>query len=113
MEIPASGHAYTVKSLKRIGRVKTLHDIYGKRFWLISAYMSRAERIRGIKKRLGNLAEDLIDRDRHEEGGTGHSTRETFPRGDVFVDASDPTSAQGQIDRFVDLSVSQMWVLSA
>ena len=103
VEIPATGHAYLLKSLKRIGEVRALRDIYGRRLWLISVYMSKTGRITELEKRLGDRAGDLIDRDYHEEGGTGHSVREAFPGGDVFVDASDPASARVQIDRFMDL----------
>ena len=103
VEMPATGHAYLLKSLKRIGEVRALRDIYGRRLWLISVYASKATRITGLEKRLGDRAGDLIDRDYHEEGGTGHSVREAFPGGDVFVDASDPAATQVQIDRFVDL----------
>ena len=102
--IPHVSHAYILKSLKHEDEVRAMRRIYGKSFWLISAYVSKKNRLNALRKTIGDNAEKLVDRDYHDDAAeSGQAVRETFPHGDVFVDASNPDHAREQIDRFVEL----------
>ena len=102
--IPHVGHAYVLKSLKHADEIRDMRKIYGKSFWLISAYVSKKNRLDLLRKTMGSQAEKLVDRDYHDDAAErGQAVREIFPQGDVFVDASNPNRARRQIDRFVEL----------
>ena len=103
-DTPNFNHTYVLKSLKHTDEVKVMRNIYGRNFWLISAYVSRENRLETLRKIMGDDAERLVDRDYHDDATErGQAVRETFPQGDVFVDASNIDCARKQIDRFVEL----------
>ena len=111
IEKPFHDHAYILKSLKHVDESEILRKIYGNSFWLISTFVSREKRIELLSKKLGQpadayreYAEKLINRDYHdEEKKLGQDMRETFPDGDVFIDASHPAILKEQINRFIEL----------
>ncbi len=103
-KMPHSSHAYVLKSLKHTDEIRIMRKIYGRSFWLISAYVSKENRLETLRKTMGDNAEKLVDRDYHDDAAErGQAVRETFPQGDVFVDASSPDRVREQIDRFVEL----------
>ena len=102
--VPFPNHAYVLKSLKHIEEVEELRKIYGRNFWLISAFLSKKRRTELLEERLGSDANRLINRDYHDDmEKLGQGVRDTFPEGDVFVDASDPKIVEKQINRFIEL----------
>lgn len=98
-----SSHAYVIRSLKHVNEVQRLRSVYGKRFWLVSAYLPEKTRIESLEKKGVSNAKKLVDRDHYAEKNLGQKVRETFPKGDVFVDASTPEKIQKEIDRFIEL----------
>lgn len=111
IEKPITNHAYILKSLKHKDEATKLRKVYGNSFWLLSVFSSREIRIDSLAKQLGNPpekyrsdAEKLVNRDYHDdEKKLGQDVRETFPEGDVFIDASHPKILEEQINRFVEL----------
>ena len=96
-----------------------MRKMYGRAFFLISAYSARETRVATLSRRIGtsrgesdlskhrHLAEELNardeqDRDSFEQRDWGQNVRGTFPDGDLFVDADDPTQLRQTIRRFVE-----------
>lgn len=100
---PFANHAYIIRSLKHVDEVKQLRNTYGESFWLVSVYLSRKTRIDILRKKGVSDAKKLMDRDYYAEKNLGQEVRETFPAGDIFVNASDPEIIQNQIDRFTEM----------
>ena len=101
---PFHDHAYVLKSLKHISEVQTLREIYGKSFWLISAFVSREQRMKILSEKIGSHADKLISRDYYDSMEIlGQAVREIFPEADMFVDASDSQSIEKQFNRFIEL----------
>ena len=98
-------YCYVLKSLKHIDEVRSMRKIYGRSFLLVSVYLSREKRLDLLSKVMArDRAEELVDRDYHDDTSIhGQSVREAFPEGDVFVDSSCPDTAEGQINRFVEV----------
>jgi len=116
---PVARGAYIFNSLKHPDEVKTLRAIYGKAFFLISAYTPREARLRQLcdvisrsrkdyqAAQYAGAAKRLNERDEQEVGDEyGQSVRETFPLGDVFVDASDSEALHRQLKHFVAILFS-------
>jgi deoxycytidylate deaminase len=112
INVPYTNYAHILKSLKHTNEEKKLRKVYGKNFWLISVFSSRESRVESLASKLGSpsetyreKAEKLITRDYHdeEEIKSGQDVRETFPSGDVFIDASHPNKIDEQINRFIEL----------
>ena len=111
LETQIPNHAYILKSLKHTEEAQKLRKVYGNSFWLLSVFSSRETRIDSLAKQMGSPpekyrtdAEKLVNRDYHDdEKKLGQDVRETFPEGDVFIDASNPSILEEQINRFVEL----------
>jgi deoxycytidylate deaminase len=107
--------AYILRSLKHPHEVETLRNVYGKGFFLISAYSPRdvrvtalAERISKSQFRSGNnaraKAEAIVERDEIEENKSlGQDVKDAFPLADLFVDSRNRSSLEAQIIRFLQL----------
>lgn len=108
--------AYILRSLKHPDEVTTLRNVYGCNFHLISAYAPRTVRVENLVNRIATSnhdsqkdkyrvdAERLIQRDIDDtEKKYGQKVRDTFPKADVFIDASDPEKITESIERFVEL----------
>lgn len=113
---PKSNHAFILRSLKHSKEVETLRETYGPSFFLLSAYSPRQKRIETLTRqinashnhfRLEDYEGDairLINRDEAEAGDKfGQQVRETFWRGDAFVDVSDVAHLEGAIQRIIQL----------
>lgn len=113
----AQKHAFIIRQLKRPDEVRLLREVYGPRFFLISAFSPREVRSKALREKIrigrstrtdeteiSNLVETLLNRDYHEESGSfGQQIRETYHLADVFVDVRDRTIMQNTIMRFLDL----------
>lgn len=115
-ERPIQRHAYILRSLKHKDEVEKLRKIYGKNFWLISAYSPRDLRQKNLKKRIAKTHESedtakfskdalrLIERDEFEtDVPFGQNVRFTFPEADVFIDTTNEEELKKSISRFVEL----------
>lgn len=113
---PKNNHAFILRSLKHAKEVETLRDTYGPSFFLLSAYTPRQKRIETLTRQINashhhfQLADyeseaiRLINRDEAETGDKfGQQVRETFWRGDAFVDTSDINHLEGAIRRIIQL----------
>ncbi len=111
--------AYIFNSLKHPDEVNTLRAIYGQAFFVVSAYTPREVRLSQLCDLLSRSRKDyqtiqyedaakkLNERDEQEVGDDyGQSVRETFPLGDVFVDASDADALHRQLKRFISILFS-------
>lgn len=108
--------AYVFQSLKHFREVALFRRVYGSNFYLISAYVPREIRHNNLvseiaasnyesnKQQYSSISSKFIERDEHDsDNELGQRVRDTFPEADLFVDASDTTSARRSIDRFVEL----------
>jgi deoxycytidylate deaminase len=111
--------AYILRSLKHPDEVGTLRRLYGPGLLVVSAYCPREKRLSDLATRIARSrhafqsdqyradAEILVQRDLAERDEPfGQNVRDTFPLGDVFVDASDPGGLRGATNRFVELVFS-------
>ena len=109
------GNAYILRSLKHPDEVETLRAVYGKGFFLISAYAPRDARVAAMAEKVthsqyGNpnhareKAEAIVERDEQEENkDLGQDVKDAFPLADLFIDARDKKSFDPEIRRFVEL----------
>lgn len=114
--------AYILNSLKTPAEVKTLREIYGDGFFLISVFAPKKERHERLAERIANdkhgiehytvgeneqvdsEAEEIIEIDRHQPGmNHGQNVRDTFPKGDFFVDATNLEELKEPVTRCVEL----------
>ncbi len=114
---PLERTAFVFKSLKHPDEVFALRRIYGASFYLISVYSSRNNREKYLAKKISDsyhkshavdfesIAKDLIRRDESEKDQTkyGQNVRDTFPLGDVFIDASEEKELKTSLRRFIEL----------
>ena len=112
---PRERAAYVVRQLKRPAEVELLRAIYGEQFVLVSAYGPANERFqilsRMLRKSLNTRAKnsditlkanELMERDEDEDTDQyGQKLRETFHRGDVFIDGIDRSGTDANLTRFV------------
>ena len=108
-------NAYILRSLKHPDEVDTLRAVYGKGFFLISAYAPRDARVSAMADKVtrsqhGNpnhsreKAEAIVERDEQEENkDLGQDVKDAFPLADLFIDARDKKSFEPEIRRFVEL----------
>ncbi|MBW8827991.1 MAG: hypothetical protein JF606_00895 [Burkholderiales bacterium] len=108
-------NAYILRSLKHPDEVETLRAVYGKGFFLISAYAPREVRVSAMAEKVtrsqhGNpnhsreKAEFIVERDEQEENkDLGQDVKDAFPLADLFIDARDKKSFEPEIRRFVEL----------
>ncbi len=109
------GNAYILRSLKHPDEVETLRAVYGKGFFLISAYAPREVRVSAMAEKVtrsqhGNpnhsreKAEFIVERDEQEENkDLGQDVKDAFPLADLFIDARDKKSFEPEIRRFIEL----------
>lgn len=114
--------AYVFNSLKTPEEVETLRSIYGDGFVLVGVYAPRQDRLEelaedvaedrlerdsysvGQDEEIDALADDILEIDRHQPGEEyGQNVRDTFPKADVFLDASDSDRVEDEVERSVDL----------
>ncbi len=113
---PVPRCAYIFNSLKHPAEVETLREVYGQAFFLISAYSPREVRIKKLCELISRSHNDyrpgkyeananqLNDKDEQEVGDDfGQNVRDTFPRADIFVDASTPDTLGPQLKRVIEL----------
>lgn len=106
--------AYIIRQLKRPAEVELLRRMYGRQFILISAYGSYQQRKELIRSKIksslstfspgsdiSHLADKLIERDASENDRAGQQLRETFHRGDVFIDGISRTEISRTLNRFI------------
>lgn len=108
-------NAYILRSLKHPDEVETLRAVYGKGFFLISAYAPRDARVSAMAEKVtrsqhGNpnhsreKAEAIVERDEQEENkDLGQDVKDAFPLADLFIDARDKKSFEPEIRRFIEL----------
>ncbi len=108
--------AYIFKSLKHPEEVETLRRVYGRNFYLISAYTPRDIRVQNLVARIAASSSDsrtdkyrpdaerLVTRDEDDfEKKLGQKVRTTFPKADCFIDVRDPVQTKEAIERFIEL----------
>lgn len=107
--------AYILRSLKHPHEVETLRNVYGKGFFLISAYSPRDVRVTALAERINKSqfrsganarakAEAIVERDEVEENKSlGQDVKDAFPLADLFVDSRIRSSLEAQIIRFLQL----------
>lgn len=108
--------AYILHQLKHPDEVKSLRRIYGRAFWLISAYSSRDNRLNSIADKIGqsrfdsdkakyrSTAEELILRDEEElTTEFGQDVKDAFPLADIFVRAGSRKDIQAGVSRFIEI----------
>lgn len=92
-----------------------MRKIYGKGFYQVSAFCEKEARIKALTSKISeshfrknreefykSKAIDLVVRDEDEEDEEfGQRLRDTFPLGDVVIDATDKETATNGIDRFI------------
>lgn len=108
--------AYIFHQLKHPQEVDLLREVYGRLFFVISAYSPRGVRVSNLATRISNsygeavsnhrrgTAESLVNKDEKEEGQKlGQDVTDAFPLADFFVDASHPKYSLSSIQRFVEI----------
>lgn len=113
---PIPGQAYIFNSLKHPDEVDTLRHVYGSAFFAISVYETREKRLVSLCEKIAKSsnkydptqfesdAEDLIDRDQKDASDDlGQDVRDTFPKADLFLNASDPVELERQVRRFIQV----------
>ena len=112
----APGHAYIFRSLKNPEEAELLRRIYQPNFFLLGTYTNREQRISRLSARIAeshqsarpadfrSQAEKLNTRDQVETGRQyGQNVEATFPLADAFIDCSNESTSQEEIDRLVDM----------
>lgn len=113
---PVPGQAYVFNSLKHPAEIDTLRRVYGSAFFAISIYETKEKRLSSLcekiakssnkydPKQFGLEAEELIERDQKDASDDlGQDVRDTFPKADLFLNASDVVELEAQIRRFVQV----------
>jgi deoxycytidylate deaminase len=112
---PLERTAFVIRSLKHPDEIQTLRYVYGRAFNVISTYSPRQDRVEKLASiiadsrgepytdRFRAQAEELIQIDEQEETKLGQSVRDSFPRGDFFVDARSQEQLQASLCRYVRL----------
>lgn len=85
-------------------------------FWLVSVYSPKESREQNLARRIASSlnetdsekcspeAKKIIIRDEHDIGNDfGQNVRDTFPLGDVFINADDQPNIDKSINRFIEL----------
>lgn len=115
LEEPIPSQAYVIRQFKRPEEIALFRSVYGKQFVLISATAPEDVRLKRIEDEesrscgglisnveLNNRAFSLISQDSKESlEPHGQDVRDAFPRGDVFIDTSNPDICSYTIRRVV------------
>lgn len=110
---PRPRHAYILNSLKHPDEVKTLRDVYGSLFLLISIYSPKNARIESLAKKIASThfqgtdatpykskAEQLVLKDSKSNiEEFGQNVSDTFPLADVFIRMGSRDSMKEELDR--------------
>ena len=112
---PLGRTVYILRSLKHPDEIKTLRDVYGSAFIVVSAYIPREERVSTLAEVLASSehdsnvekyrtkAEELIEIDEQEEGQKlGQDVSDAFPLSDLFVDGRSRENLETSIRRFIE-----------
>jgi len=99
--------AYILCSIKTVDEVNALRNIYGKNFFLVSAYSHKDKRIKSLHKKLENdknniQSKQLINRDYLENSKEGQNVSGVFPLADFFVNA-ESKDLESNVTRFFEL----------
>lgn len=95
------GHAYVIKSIKRIEEIRRFKNVYEESFLTVSVYLREEDRIKNLKRCRVDNPEELVKRDYHGSGILGQDVRRAFPEGDVFIDEDD--KPEDDIERFIEI----------
>ena len=113
---PLQRTAYIIRSIKHPAEINALRDIYGRAFFVVSAYSPRGRRVSSLAASIADSegnpdqstyrdkAEELIriDEDEGDQATLGQSVRDSFPQGDVFVDSRSRDRLSANLERFID-----------
>jgi len=112
---PLNRIVYVLRSLKHPDEIRTLRDVYGDAFIVLSVYVPREERVKTLSEVLAvsendsdaskyrSKAEELIKIDETEEGNKlGQNVSDAFPLGDLFVDARSREQVEENLRRFLE-----------
>jgi deoxycytidylate deaminase len=116
-KIPLRRHAYLLWSFKHPDEADTLRKVYGSRFVLISVYRRRTQRFStfvadiarsrhqtGKEKDYYGVATAIIERDEIEpDNELGQNVRDTYPRADFFIEATDRQTLTTTVARSIDI----------
>ena len=122
-ELEAAGvrrRAYVIRSMKHPDEVDFFRDVYGKNFFVISAYSPQPTRVASLAKEIArdrkvedpeefeSIALNLVRRDKLEpDKKLGQAVRDAFPKADCFVDASLPNgkveNLEREVRRFIEI----------
>lgn len=114
--VPAFGNAFIIRQFKRREEVELMRETYGRKFVLISVYLSEHERVEEIAHKIDQfdtiprtrperleLARALVRRDKHERDEEfGQRVEEVFHLGDVFVPGKGEQRIEYTVSRFFD-----------
>lgn len=113
---PLDSQAFLLQSLKHPDEVQLLRDTYGPSFFLISAYAPKQNRLTHLAEEIAKShnrfrAEEkesealaLVNRDEEEtEDPLGQKVRETFWRGDAYIDATNGSEMEDSVRRVIQL----------
>ena len=115
VNIPLKRTAFILRSLKHPEEIQALRLIYGRAFFVISAYMPRAGRVDSLagviaksvsssdKGAFRDKAEELIGIDEEEGNKLGQNVSDAFPLADLFVDTRSRDSLERSIARYLEL----------
>ncbi len=106
--VPLTATAYIIDSLKHPEEVNTLRSIYGRSFYLLSAYSREKNRCERLQKKFGikdgdhyqtefdrnEKAVELMKRDKNSGLPNGQQVSKTFPLADFFVDSDKQDSTK-------------------
>ena len=106
--------AYVIDSLKNPSEVRTLKEVYGNNFFVVSVYSPKIDRITRLAKMIAKgcgtgvraehrrRAKAVIDDDEHRDSSElSQDVRGTFPLADLFV--SHKENIETQAKRFIEL----------
>ncbi len=113
-DTPAPAVAYVIRQFKRPQEVELFRRVYGRRFVLVSAYGAVDQRRALLQDRLRrsqattsrgsdllHMADELIEDDASDNRPFGQRLRDTFHRGDVFIDGLSRLAMTEKLTRFV------------
>lgn len=112
---PLQRTAFVIRSLKHPDEIQLFRYVYGRAFNVISTYTPRQERVGELAAIIAESrgetytepfraqAEELAQIVEQEDDKLGQSVRESFPRGDYFVDARSRERLQASLARYVRL----------
>jgi cytidine deaminase len=102
-----------IDSLKNPKEVKTLDRLYSRNFYSIAIYQPEEVRKQNLANKIARSRHQAVEKEHYDnadnlmaldekgEEDTGQSVRDTFPKADFFIDASQPIGPQ--VERFVQL----------